>query len=227
MRAVGRVAGLWRHPVKSFAGERLEEVELDARGVVADRRWALVRQDGKIASGKRTRRFRRVDGLLRHAARLGPDGTPVLHLLDGRVLRPTAAVAEELAGPGWRFDREREISHFDSGPVHLVTTAALRSLAEADGAPVEPARVRPNLLIDAGDEREEAWTGRRLVVGDVELEVTVPTVRCVMVGHEQAALAKRKYLLKTIGRWNGVCLGMYATVVRPGTLRVGDAVRVR
>ncbi|HET7567215.1 MAG TPA: MOSC domain-containing protein [Gaiellaceae bacterium] len=222
----GRVAALWRYPVKSLAGERLDELDLDARGVVADRLWGLVRADGKIASGKHTRRFRRVDGLLRHAARLGPDGEPVLELADGRVLAPNDALAEELAGPGWRFAREAAISHFDIGAVHLVTTGSLASLEAFAGEPVEQERLRPNLVLDAGDVREEAWAGRRLVVGGVELEVTVPAQRCVMVGHAQRDLPKRRLLLKRIAEWNGVCAGMYASVVRSGRVRVGDAVEL-
>ncbi|MCW3009829.1 MAG: hypothetical protein JWO90_233, partial [Solirubrobacterales bacterium] len=35
-----RIAELWRHPVKSMGGERLDAVDLDARGVHADRLWA-------------------------------------------------------------------------------------------------------------------------------------------------------------------------------------------
>lgn len=104
-REVGRVVGLWRYPVKSLCGERLERLAFDERGVVGDRVWGLVDEHGKIASGKTTRRFRRVPGLLRHGARLGADGAPTLELADGRVLPPDDAVARELAGPRWRFAR--------------------------------------------------------------------------------------------------------------------------
>lgn len=64
MDAIGRVAGLWRYPVKSLDGEQLEQVAIDRRGVERDRLWALVDGEGKIASGKPTRRFRKVPGLL-------------------------------------------------------------------------------------------------------------------------------------------------------------------
>ncbi len=40
---VGRVAQLWRFPVKAMAGERLDEAELSWHGVAGDRRWAFVR----------------------------------------------------------------------------------------------------------------------------------------------------------------------------------------
>ena len=222
----GRVQGLWRYPVKSFAGEPLDELVLDERGVVADRVWGLVNEAGKIASGKTTRRFLRVDGLLRHTARLGEDGVPVLYLADGRVVAPSDEIARELAGQGWRFDHESSVSHLDAGPVHLVTTATLASLGAAAGDPVEPERLRPNVLIDAAEVREESWAGRRLRIGEVELAVGAPTERCVMVGLAQRELPRRPYLLRTIGRWNQLCAGMYASVTRPGRMRVGDPVTV-
>jgi MOSC domain-containing protein len=79
-------------------------------------------------------------------------------------------------------------------------------------------------LIDSGSAREEAWAGMRLLVGDACLQVTEQTERCVMVGQEQATLPKRKQLLNTVGRWNALCAGMYADVLRPGRMRVGDPV---
>jgi uncharacterized protein YcbX len=49
-REVGRVAALWRYPVKSMAAEALEEVEVSWHGLAGDRRWAFVR-DGIPRSG--------------------------------------------------------------------------------------------------------------------------------------------------------------------------------
>ncbi|MGN6379574.1 MAG: MOSC domain-containing protein [Gaiellales bacterium] len=224
---VGRVVALWRYPVKSLAGEAVRELAVDERGVAADRVWGLVDRGGKIASGKTTRRFRRVPGLLVHGARLGPGGVPRLHLADGRVVALSDEIAAELAGPGWRFERENSVSHLDAGPVHLVTTATLASLGAAAGEPVEPERLRPNLVIDAGAQREEDWAGHPLFAGEVELAVSHPAERCVMVGHAQSGMAHRPYLLKTIGRWNQLCAGMYANVVVPGSIRVGDEVSTR
>ena len=62
--SVGTVRQLWRYPVKSFAGEALEAVEITTRGVALDRCWSVVGADGKLGSGKTTRRFRRMPGLL-------------------------------------------------------------------------------------------------------------------------------------------------------------------
>ena len=56
--SVGSVAGLWRFPVKSMRGERLEQAELTERGLVGDRAYALIDvETGKVASAKSVRRF--------------------------------------------------------------------------------------------------------------------------------------------------------------------------
>ena len=53
-----RVDQLWRFPVKSMLGERVESVEVTARGVVGDREWALVdATDGKVVSAKNPRKW--------------------------------------------------------------------------------------------------------------------------------------------------------------------------
>ena len=61
---IGRVSALWRYPVKSMLGETTTYLDIDRRGVVADRQFAIRNANGKFGSGKSTRRFRRIDGLL-------------------------------------------------------------------------------------------------------------------------------------------------------------------
>jgi uncharacterized protein YcbX len=58
VETVGSVVGLWRFPVKSMGGERLEQAEITARGLVGDRAYALIDLDtGKVASAKSVRLF--------------------------------------------------------------------------------------------------------------------------------------------------------------------------
>jgi uncharacterized protein len=58
----GTVSELWRYPTKSLVGERLQQVRLDERGIVGDRLFAVTDRNGKIGSGKATKRFRRFRG---------------------------------------------------------------------------------------------------------------------------------------------------------------------
>jgi uncharacterized protein YcbX len=225
-RDVGVIAGLWRYPIKSLDGESRAELAIEERGAELDRLWALVGPEGAVASGKTTRRFRKVPGLLRHSSRMDGDA-PTIKLIDGREARVGTTGAErlvrEIAGPGWSIQREGSVSHFDAAPLHLITNATLATLSAAARAPLAVERFRPNVLLqtDAEGFPEEEWIGRILRLGEVELRVVDRVERCVMVNHARATLPARSDVLKTIGRVNGVCAGVYAQVLRPGTIRVG------
>ena len=70
------IAELWRYPVKSMGGERVESLELRTSAVVGDRRWAVRRTEtGKIASAKRPRPYGQ---LLSWSARIKADGGVVV-----------------------------------------------------------------------------------------------------------------------------------------------------
>jgi uncharacterized protein YcbX len=89
---VGRVDQLWRFPVKSMLGERLDEVEVTDRGVVGDRGYALVdAADGKIVSAKNPRKWGRVLELsAAYVDRPAAGATPppvAITFPDGHVLR--------------------------------------------------------------------------------------------------------------------------------------------
>lgn len=226
---VGRVGGLWRYPIKSLDGERLAALTFDSRGVERDREWALVNAEGGIASGKRTRRFRKVTGLLRHAGHLDGE-VPVITLEDGRAAPvdsdEAARLVEEIAGPGWSMRREAAVPHFDAGSVHLVTSATLATLSAAARWPVSVERLRPNVLIEFDGEGfpEDGWIECTLELGSARLRVTKRVVRCVMLNHPRPNLRARRDVLKLVGRLNRACAGVYADVLEPGEVRVGDPV---
>lgn len=83
---IGSVAVVTRYPVKSLVGEDLPSARVDARGVEGDRLWAVRDADGKLGSGKDTRRFRRMDGLLQLRAQYAPDLIPTVVWPDGTSL---------------------------------------------------------------------------------------------------------------------------------------------
>jgi uncharacterized protein len=229
----GRVVEVRRYPVKSMRGELLQAAEVQRRGLVGDRLWALRDDDGKLGSGKSTRRFRAMQGLLGFAARYDgqalvitfPDGTAVRG--DDRSLQRRLS---EAVGRSVELAREAAVPHFDAAPIHLCTTASLGQLAGlAAGSRIQARRFRPNLLVEvaAGGFIEDGWVGGLLQVGDqVELLVTGRTERCVMTTHAQEELPHDPRVLRAIGTHNGLCLGVYAEVSRPGVVRVGDAVRL-
>ncbi|WP_260613868.1 MOSC domain-containing protein [Streptomyces sp. WAC07061] len=80
---LGTVERIWRYPVKSTGGEAVEESAVDPRGLVGDRLYAVRDAEGKFGSGKSTRRFRRMPGLLQLRSRYpGGSDTALPELLD-------------------------------------------------------------------------------------------------------------------------------------------------
>jgi uncharacterized protein len=230
---VGSMVELRRYPVKSLGGELLRTVEVDHRGVGGDRRWAVTDPDGKLGSGKSTRRFRRMEGLLQLTATYDRQLTPVITFPDGRRLdgtdpRVDDALSDHVGRPV-RLQPETSVSHLDDGPLHLVTTASLARLANDRSTPVSPARLRSNLLVDVGAADgfvEDGWVGQIFAIGnDLVIRIEDRMPRCVMVDLAQHDLPPAPGLLDTIGRLNGACLGVVAVVVQPGRVRLDDPLR--
>ena len=230
MPDIGSVVSLARYPVKSTAGESLAEVHVGARGLEGDRGWAVYTEDGGIGSGKTTRRFRRVDGLLGLTARTG-DGAPVVTVPDGRSAVAGTSEADALVsrvlGRPLRLASEADVLHHDEAPVHVVTTAALRRIAELVGHPVDVARFRANVVVDLPGFPEEEWDGRLLTLGDdVVLRPDGGMTRCRMVDLLPGGAAADDGLLRLLGRERGMFFGIRALVECDGIVRAGDPARL-
>ncbi|MEU3738605.1 MOSC N-terminal beta barrel domain-containing protein [Streptomyces sp. NPDC032198] len=227
---IGAVVGLGCFPVKSMLGEERERLVVDERGVAGDRLWALRHEDGKLGSGKNTRRFRRTPGMMEYDAVYEGDG-PVVTTPDGERLRPGDLRIAELFGAGMELVREGEMSHQDAGAVSLVGTASLRALGEllGDADPVDVRRLRKNIVVGTGEPWiEEDWVGREITFdGGLCLRVVRRVERCVMTTQAQRDLPADHRILKTLTATRGMCIGVYADVVTPGTLALGAEVTVR
>jgi uncharacterized protein YcbX len=121
---------------------------------------------------------------------------------------------------------------FDLGMIHVVTTGTLNSLQSLypEGR-FESRRFRPNFLIETAPEAgafpESDWDGKVLSIGnEVQIEITGPCGRCVMTTLAQDGLPKDIGILKTAAKHNQARVGAYASVVKPGVVRKGDAVRI-
>lgn len=226
---VGTVTVCARYPVKSVQGERPERLVLEPDGVAGDRRWALRTEDGKRGSGKNTSRWARLDHMLEMSARCHGD-SGLLRLPDGREFDVAApelpAALTELVGRPVTVTATEEGPHQDAAPVHLITSSTLRWWsAQAPRARTGWQRARPNLVVDTdGDQRlEDDWVGRRLRVGSALLAVAEPTIRCVMVTQDQLGLGHSPALLRVLEPYE-LALGVYAAVLEPGSVALGDEV---
>ena len=240
MDVLGPVTMLWRYPVKSMAGVSLDEVEVGPLGFEHDRRWALLDTDtGRALNAKRMPEllFATVDddgGPTRPIVTL-PDGTIAIDdaTLSGWLERRVALTE---AQPEQRGQYEI-MSDFETdggevlswqGPkgtfhdsnrtqVHLVTTGSIGEW--------NVRRFRPNIVVDGAGELD--LVGRSLHVGSVVLDIVKPTDRCVMTTRPQPRGIERDLdVLRTINSRSSGDLGIGCMVIQPGTIRVGDLVRV-
>jgi uncharacterized protein YcbX len=122
-------------------------------------------------------------------------------------------------------------TYFDAFPIHLLSTASLDELRRRNAAAeFDRRRFRPNFLVRTGDEvkgfTEPDWCGRELRAGSVRIKLEMPTVRCVMTTQAQPGLPKDPSVLRTIVRDGNQNLGVYASVVSPGAVRIGDRVEI-
>jgi hypothetical protein len=229
-REVGRVAALWRYPVKSMAPEALDDVEVSWHGLAGDRRWAFIR-DGMARSGFPwlTIRERPDMGHYRPSFvephRVDTSATVVRTPWgeDRDVVDPT--LAGEL-GPGVRVIKQN-VGVFDTMPLSLITTQTIAALGVLVDAQLEAQRFRPNLLVDAPGTTpypEDAWVGMVLRIGGLRMRVDKRDQRCVVVNVDPATTESDPKVLRAIAGERQACLGVYGSTVQPGRVAVGDPV---
>jgi hypothetical protein len=211
------VAELWRYPVKSLRGERLEEAEIAVDGIAGDRLVHVRESSGRVA----TARFR--PRLLGLAGTLGPDGEP---LVDGEpwnapgVLERIRALTEPRAELV-RFTGEDRGQRYDVLPLTVLTDAMARAVGR------DHRRFRPNVLVGgAPDGAEELWPGCGLRIGTALIGVRNRRSRCVMTTFDPDTLEQDPSVLRdVVQRFDGkVALDCF--VAEPGVVRLGDAVEV-
>ncbi|MYE06010.1 MAG: MOSC domain-containing protein [Chloroflexi bacterium] len=121
-------------------------------------------------------------------------------------------------------------TYFDCYPIHIMTTSSLNTLAEAGGGDdVDVRRFRPNVLIDTGGAEgllEVDWTGKKLRLGEVVIELQTTTVRCSVPAHAQRDFGSSRAVGRALIENTKQHLGSYCNVLEGGTVRLGDAVEL-
>jgi uncharacterized protein len=209
-----RVAELWRYPVKSLGGERLERAEVSANGIAGDRVVHVRNGRGRVVTARTHPR------LLALHATLGEDGEP---RIDGRpwTAEESAAAVRVAAGPGATLARYEGPERFDVLPLLVATDGAITALG------VDGRRLRPNLVVAGVDGLgERRWPGRRLRIGDVVIALEKLRGRCVMTTYDPDTQAQDLSVLQRIVDDFGGHMALDSAVVAGGTLAVGDAVEL-
>jgi uncharacterized protein YcbX len=207
------VGALWRYPVKTLAGERLDTAEITTNGIVGDRTVHVRGPEG-------VRTSRRHHNLLGLHATLGPDGEP---LVDGQPWTSPEILerVRAAAGSDATLARSDGPERFDVLPLLVATDGAITSFGR------DARRLRPNIVIDGVDGMDEiTWPGAELHIGDVVIALDSRRGRCPMTTVDPDTLAVDRAVLRDIiTRFDGK-LALNAAVLRPGTIRVGDAAQL-
>jgi uncharacterized protein YcbX len=220
------VISLRRYPVKSMGGESLDNVGIDARGLIGDRWYAVEDDAGRFASGKNTRRFRRRDAVFDYAAHTEPGGRVVVtrggnrwYVGDDNLDRRLS----EAMGTAVRITPESDVAHQDMGSVSIVSTATLQWCASRWGGSPDPRRLRVNIVVDSDEPFvEERWVDRELELGSTRLRVIERVPRCRMIDIRQDGAEPGSPWLKSVTQERENFLAVYADVSQPGQINLGD-----
>ncbi len=231
-----QVTELWRYPVKSMGGERLESTDVGELGIEGDRRWGVF----DVATAT-VLTARRAPELLFASARCVDDAV-VVTLPDGDDVEPGSADAvlstwlgravelRRAGDEGGTYENPMDVDNEAdwvswTGPAGAwhdsrwsrVSLASTGSLGDWDIR-----RFRTNVVVDGAGE--DGFVGDHIRIGGAELAVFKQIDRCVMITRPQPGLDRDLGLLKGINRDRSGCFSIGALVASPGCIAVGDAV---
>jgi hypothetical protein len=237
---IGHVEAIFRYPVKSMGGERLEAAEMGWHGLEGDRRLAFRRIENR--SGFPWLSASQLPDLLLFAPQRRADGAQ--GELPTHVRTPEGVempvFGEELAAEvGRRFGapvQMMQMKHgiFDDACISVISSDTVHEIGRLAGQSPDVRRFRPNILVrllrpDAFQEDE--WVGGALSFGEGDdapaIAVTMRDVRCSMVNLDPDSASSATEMMKTVVRVHENTAGVYGTVTRVGRVAVGQKIFFR
>jgi uncharacterized protein YcbX len=234
---IGHVEALFRYPVKSMGGERLEEATLGWHGVDGDRRLAFRRLDDRsgfpwLTAGKLPdlllfaphRRDEGVQGDLPTHVRT-PEGEEMP--IFGEDL--ASEVGRRCGAPVQMMNLNHGI--FDEASISVIASDTVREIGRLAGQSADVRRFRPNVmvrLLRPTPFQEDEWVGGVLSFGEGDdapaITVTMRDARCSMVNLDPDSASPAREVLKAVVRANQNNAGIYGAVTRIGRLAVGQTI---
>ena len=232
---IGQVEAIFRYPVKSMGGERLEAAALGWHGLEGDRRLAFRRLDDRsgfpwLTAGKLPDLVLFTPQPREDAADLPthirtPDGT-VLPVFGDAL---AAEVASRLGAPVEMMHFKHGI--FDDATISVIASATVNEISRLADQPPDVRRFRPNIvvrLLRPAPFQEDQWLSSVLSFGDAAdapaITVTTHDVRCSMVNLDPDTARPTPEVLKAVVRANQNNAGIYGAVTRTGRLAVGQPI---
>jgi uncharacterized protein YcbX len=231
-RVIGKVAALFRYPVKSMGSEPLESVDVDWNGFAGDRRWAFIRGD-LVRSGFPWLTIRENPTMWHYMPRFvepsrPDDSVTMVRTPSGTDLDVVDPALAELLGHNSRVIKQSR-GVFDTFPLSLLTSQSVAGLSASVGRELDKRRFRPNLFIessDGGDAPENSWIGETLQIGEIQMRIDKRDKRCVMINVDPVTTEKDPAILRSVAQERDSRFGVYGTPVKPGKVKVGDTVSI-
>lgn len=234
---IGHVEAIYRYPVKSMRGERLEVARLGWHGIDGDRRLAFRRINDR--SGFPWLTASKLPDLLLFVPHRGEDGAQ--GDLPTHVRTPDGVempiFGDELATEVGRRHgapvQMMRLNHgiFDEGSISVITTETVREIGRLAGRNSDVRRFRPNIVVRSARPvpfQEDEWLGGVLSFGAGDegpaMTVTLRDARCSMLNFDPDSATPAPEVLKAVVRANQNNAGIYGTVTRCGELAVGQSI---
>jgi uncharacterized protein len=241
---IGQVEALFRYPVKSMRGERLEEANLGWYGLEGDRRLAFRRIDNN--SGMPWLTASKLPDLLLFAPQRREDGRHedgTQEDIPTHVRTPEGQAmpvfGEDLAAEiGRRYGaavQMMQLRHgiFDETSISVITSDTMCEIGRLAGRILDMRRFRPNVvvrLLRSAPFQEDEWLGGVLSFGEGDdapaINVTMRDERCSMVNLDPDSASPAPEVMKAVVRANQNNAGIYGAVSRIGRLAVGQTIRL-
>lgn len=209
------VSEIWRYPVKSLKGERLNETEITKSGIPGDRQIAVIRTiNGRFLTSRSRPKLLALQGSI------NANGVPTIngHPWDS----PEALqLVLEAAGEPVTLQKIPAPQAFDVLPLLVATDGAARYLN------IDHRRLRPNILLaDVPDLEERNWPGRTIAIGDARIYAEKLRDRCVMTTFDPDTQAQDPSVLLRIVRELDGSTALDSSVITPGKIHVGDQAQI-
>ena len=234
---IGQVEAIFRYPVKSMGGERLEVAKLGWHGLDGDRRLAFRRIDDR--SGFPWLSASKLPDLLLFAPHRreggAPDDLPTHVRTPDGVEMPV--FGEDLATEvGRRYGapvQMMQLRHgiFDEASISVIASDTVREIGRLAGRSADVRRFRPNVvvrLLRSGPFLEDEWVGGVLSFGEGDdapaITATMRDIRCSMVNSDPDSASPAPDVLKAVVRAHQNTAGIYGTVTRSGGVAVGQSI---
>jgi uncharacterized protein YcbX len=209
------VSEIWRYPVKSLKGERLQETKITKLGIPGDRQIAVIRTiNGRFLTSRSKPKLLGLQGSI------NANGVPTIN---GHLWNSTEALelVREAAGEPVTLQQIPPPQAFDILPLLVATDGAARYLN------IDHRRLRPNIfLADVPELEERKWPGRVLAIGDVRIHAEKLRDRCVMTTFDPDTQIQDPSVLLRIVRELDGSTALDSSVITPGKIRVGDQAHI-